>query len=200
MMKLWIFHKILGLLLMMTTITITTTIAEAFSTKALPVIGPTTCCHRKPPQQQRVPLFGRRSSFPPAPRMNRPWMMDQGNHGPDAEMTKQSIESNHRTTGHRSMVPPVLPIPTTTTTSATLLSFLFSIIVVTVLFVWSSPMTMTMMAAHAVSGGGLDYAGSDISGRDFSNQSYKNRDFTQVIAKQTLFRNSNLQGCRFYKA
>lgn len=53
----------------------------------------------------------------------------------------------------------------------------------------------------AVSGGGLDYAGTDISGQDFSiSNAYKGKDFTQVIAKGTNFRNSNLQGCRFYKA
>ena len=83
-------------------------------------------------------------------------------------------------------------------------------------------------AALAVSGGGLDYAGIDISGQDFSNQNYKGKDFTQgmyyqsciltfllrlssmtsltqpkhipVLAKATTFANSNLQGCRFYKA
>jgi uncharacterized protein YjbI with pentapeptide repeats len=56
--------------------------------------------------------------------------------------------------------------------------------------------------AMAVSGGGLDYAGTDISGQDFSNNSktYKGKDFTQVLAKATNFANSNLQGCRFYKA
>jgi hypothetical protein len=31
----------------------------------------------------------------------------------------------------------------------------------------------------AVSGGGLDYAGTDISGQDFSNANYKGKDFTQ---------------------
>jgi hypothetical protein len=31
----------------------------------------------------------------------------------------------------------------------------------------------------AVSGGGLDFAGSDISGQDFSNGNYKGKDFTQ---------------------
>jgi hypothetical protein len=35
-------------------------------------------------------------------------------------------------------------------------------------------------SAFAVSGGGLDYAGSDITGRDFSNGDYKGKDFTQV--------------------
>lgn len=54
----------------------------------------------------------------------------------------------------------------------------------------------------AVSGGGLDYAGTTISNQDFSNnsKSYKGKDFTQVIAQATNFANSNLQGCRFYKA
>lgn len=56
------------------------------------------------------------------------------------------------------------------------------------------------MIALAVSGGGLDYAGLDISNQDFSNNNYKSKDFTQVLAKATSFRNSNLQGCRFYKA
>jgi hypothetical protein len=56
-------------------------------------------------------------------------------------------------------------------------------------------------AGMAVSGGGLDYAGTDISGLDFSNSNaYKGKDFTQVIAKGTKFSKSNLQGCRFYKA
>ena len=36
-----------------------------------------------------------------------------------------------------------------------------------------------MMAAMAVSGGGLDYAGLDLSGQDFSNGNYKGKDFTQ---------------------
>ncbi len=56
--------------------------------------------------------------------------------------------------------------------------------------------------ALAVSGGGLDFAGLDISGQDFSNngKTYKGKDFTQVLAKATNFANSNLQGCRFYKA
>ena len=53
---------------------------------------------------------------------------------------------------------------------------------------------------HAVSGGGLDFAGLDITGQDFSNNNYKGKDFTQVIAKGTNFANSNLQGCRFYKS
>lgn len=53
---------------------------------------------------------------------------------------------------------------------------------------------------NAVSGGGLDYAGLDISNQDFSNGNYKGKDFTQVLAKATTFANSNLQGCRFYKA
>lgn len=35
------------------------------------------------------------------------------------------------------------------------------------------------VAALAVSGGGLDYAGTDISGKDFSNGNYKGKDFTQ---------------------
>lgn len=56
--------------------------------------------------------------------------------------------------------------------------------------------------AGAVSGGGLDYANLDITGQNFSNEPklYKGKDFTQVIAKGTNFQNSNLQGCRFYKA
>jgi hypothetical protein len=55
-------------------------------------------------------------------------------------------------------------------------------------------------AGIAVSGGGLDFAGTDISGKDFSSSIYKGKDFTQVIAKGTNFAKSNLQGCRFYKA
>ncbi len=65
-------------------------------------------------------------------------------------------------------------------------------------------LSITSLAAPAiaVSGGGLDYAGLDISGQDFSNNSktFKGKDFTQVLAKTTNFANSNLQGCRFYKA
>ncbi|GKZ00896.1 hypothetical protein MPSEU_001041200 [Mayamaea pseudoterrestris] len=60
-------------------------------------------------------------------------------------------------------------------------------------------LTIPIVAA-AVSGGGLDYANIDITGQDFSNGNYKGKDFTQVIAKATTFANSNLQGCRFYKA
>ena len=57
------------------------------------------------------------------------------------------------------------------------------------------------LPSGAVSGGGLDFAGTDISGQDFtSSTSYKGKDFTQVIAKGTNFAKSNLQGCRFYKA
>ena len=58
------------------------------------------------------------------------------------------------------------------------------------------------LPSGAVSGGGLDFAGSDITGQDFSNNAaaYKGKDFTQVIAKGTKFAGSNLQGCRFYKA
>lgn len=37
----------------------------------------------------------------------------------------------------------------------------------------------TAMPSLAVSGGGLDFAGTDISGQDFSNNSYKGKDFTQ---------------------
>jgi hypothetical protein len=38
----------------------------------------------------------------------------------------------------------------------------------------------TALPCLAVSGGGLDFAGSDISGQDFSNSnSYKGKDFTQ---------------------
>ena len=55
-------------------------------------------------------------------------------------------------------------------------------------------------SAFAVSGGGLGYAGLDISNQDFSNRNYKGKDFTQVLAKAATFANSNLQGCRFYKA
>jgi len=55
--------------------------------------------------------------------------------------------------------------------------------------------------AHAISGGGLDYANMDITGKNFGSSSdYKGKDFSQVIAKGTNFAGSNLQGCRFYKA
>mmetsp|Transcript_23223 Transcript_23223/g.32693 ORF Transcript_23223/g.32693 Transcript_23223/m.32693 type:complete len:236 (-) Transcript_23223:124-831(-) len=69
--------------------------------------------------------------------------------------------------------------------------------------VWATAVLTTSCfapLAHAVSGGGLDYAGIDISNQDFSGASYKGKDFTQVIAKNTKFIGSNLQGCRFYKA
>jgi hypothetical protein len=49
------------------------------------------------------------------------------------------------------------------------------------------------LPAHAVSGGGLDYAGLDISNQNYSNGNYKGKDFTQVIAKAATFANSNLQ-------
>lgn len=54
--------------------------------------------------------------------------------------------------------------------------------------------------AMAVSGGGLDYANLNISDQDFSQQNYKGKDFSQVIAKATSFKGSNLIGCRFFKA
>ena len=38
-------------------------------------------------------------------------------------------------------------------------------------------------AVYAVSGGGLDYAGTDISGQNFSNGNYKGKDFTQGMKK-----------------
>lgn len=60
---------------------------------------------------------------------------------------------------------------------------------------------LSPLPASAVSGGGLDYAGTDISGQDFSNsKAYKGKDFTQTIAKGTNFSGSNLQGNRFYRA
>ena len=55
-------------------------------------------------------------------------------------------------------------------------------------------------AAHAVSGGGLDFAGLDISNQDFSNKNFKGKDFTQVLARNTNFAGSNFAGCRFPKA
>lgn len=65
----------------------------------------------------------------------------------------------------------------------------------------AASLAISPQVATAVSGGGLDYAGTDISGKDFSNsKQYKGKDFTQVLAKATDFSNSNLQGCRFYKA
>ena len=57
-----------------------------------------------------------------------------------------------------------------------------------------------VQAAFAVSGGGLDFAGLDISNQDFSKGDYKGKDFTQVLARNTNFAGSNLQGCRFPKA
>jgi len=58
----------------------------------------------------------------------------------------------------------------------------------------------TPLAAHAVSGGGLDFAGLDISNQDFSNKNFKGKDFTQVLARNTNFAGSNFAGCRFPKA
>ena len=72
-------------------------------------------------------------------------------------------------------------------------------------FVATASLAMALLlapaASWAVSGGGLYFAGIDISGQDFSKSAdYKGKDFTQVIAKNTNFAKSNLQGCRFYKA
>lgn len=66
----------------------------------------------------------------------------------------------------------------------------------------TASLALCPLSSKAVSGGGLDFAGTDISGQDFSNnmKEYQGKDFTQVIAKATDFQNSNLQGCRFYKA
>lgn len=58
----------------------------------------------------------------------------------------------------------------------------------------------TPLAAHAVSGGGLDFAGLDISNQDFSNKDFKGKDFTQVLARNTNFAGSNFAGCRFPRA
>jgi hypothetical protein len=41
------------------------------------------------------------------------------------------------------------------------------------------------LPAVAVSGGGLDFAGSDISGQDFSHGNYKGKDFTQGKASDS---------------
>jgi uncharacterized protein YjbI with pentapeptide repeats len=68
------------------------------------------------------------------------------------------------------------------------------------LFACLCVMGTSSTSAHAVSGGGLDFAGLDISGQDYSSKNYKGKDFTQVIAKGTNFAKSNLQGCRFYKS
>ena len=46
--------------------------------------------------------------------------------------------------------------------------------------------TATPMASFAVSGGGLDYAGTDISGQDFSKSNYKGKDFTQGRSKKWI--------------
>mmetsp|Transcript_9045 Transcript_9045/g.13291 ORF Transcript_9045/g.13291 Transcript_9045/m.13291 type:complete len:186 (+) Transcript_9045:2-559(+) len=73
--------------------------------------------------------------------------------------------------------------------------------VLTAASIFTTTLTLNTPPTHAVSGGGLDYAGTTISNQDFSNsKSYKGKDFTQVIAQATNFANSNLQGCRFYKA
>ena len=40
-------------------------------------------------------------------------------------------------------------------------------------------LTLSVPASFAVSGGGLDFAGTDISGQDFSKGNYKGKDFTQ---------------------
>uniref|UniRef100_A0A7S0C287 Pentapeptide repeat-containing protein n=1 Tax=Proboscia inermis TaxID=420281 RepID=A0A7S0C287_9STRA len=61
-------------------------------------------------------------------------------------------------------------------------------------------MASSSLPASAISGGGLDFAGLDLSGKDYSSANYKGKDFSQVIARQTTFKGSNLQGCRFYKA
>lgn len=50
-----------------------------------------------------------------------------------------------------------------------------------------------MMAAMAVSGGGLDYAGLDLSGQDFSNGNYKGKDFTQGACLVVLIAGSEMQ-------
>mmetsp|Transcript_5889 Transcript_5889/g.8848 ORF Transcript_5889/g.8848 Transcript_5889/m.8848 type:complete len:205 (+) Transcript_5889:2-616(+) len=54
--------------------------------------------------------------------------------------------------------------------------------------------------AEAVSGGGLDFSGLEISGENFSKGKYQSKDFSQVIAKETNFRGSDLRGARFFKA
>jgi hypothetical protein len=42
---------------------------------------------------------------------------------------------------------------------------------------------LTAAPAWAVSGGGLDFAGTDISGQIFSNGNYKGKDFTQGTSR-----------------
>lgn len=53
-------------------------------------------------------------------------------------------------------------------------------------------LALSPFAAGAVSGGGLDFAGTDISGQDFSGGNYKGKDFTQgsytIIAIAALTR------------
>jgi hypothetical protein len=44
-------------------------------------------------------------------------------------------------------------------------------------------LTLTAAPAWAVSGGGLDFAGTDISGQIFSNGNYKGKDFTQGTSR-----------------
>ena len=65
----------------------------------------------------------------------------------------------------------------------------------------ASPVTQPQQAL-AVSGGGLDYANLDVSGdtTQFVQGNFKGKDFSQIIAKGTSFRGSNLLGCRFFKA
>lgn len=45
-----------------------------------------------------------------------------------------------------------------------------------------------------------DLAGRDISGQDLSAQDLSQQDFTSIVAKNTNFHNSNLQGAVFRKA
>lgn len=47
-------------------------------------------------------------------------------------------------------------------------------------------LTFPTVAAWAVSGGGLDYAGTDISNQDFSNGNYKGKDFTQGACRECI--------------
>ncbi len=55
-----------------------------------------------------------------------------------------------------------------------------STILVAASVIFASMASYRPVVAHAVSGGGLDYAGLDISGNDYSNGDYKGKDFTQV--------------------
>ena len=55
-------------------------------------------------------------------------------------------------------------------------------------------------AAHAISGGGLDYAGQQLSGMDMSGGKYAGLDFSGSRCRGTNFRGADLSRVRFFKA